>query len=134
VKLPARVALMTLVPALAACASAAAGGEQRVDVTIEHSAFVPARFDFPAGTTVRFVIHNDDPIDHEFIVGDEAVQRRHEDGTEPQHGKVPGEVSVPAGATRATTYTFSESGTLIVGCHLPGHYDYGMRAPVTVDS
>jgi uncharacterized cupredoxin-like copper-binding protein len=125
---------MLIVPALGACASVASAGEERVAVTINHSAFDPAEFHFPAGTKVRFVIHNDDPIDHEFIVGDETVQQRHEDGTEPHHGKIPGEVSVPAGSTRVTTYTFTDPGTLIVGCHLPGHYDYGMRARVTVDS
>jgi uncharacterized cupredoxin-like copper-binding protein len=47
---------------------------------------------------------------------------------------VPGEVSVPAGETRTTTYTFADSGTLTIGCHLPGHFGYGMRATVLVTS
>ncbi len=96
------------------------------------SRFVPHHFTFPAGTTVTFVVENRDPIDHEFLIGDEEVQRAHEEGTEASHGAKPGEVSVPAGETRETTYTFDEPGTLLIGCHLPTHYDYGMRGEITV--
>jgi uncharacterized cupredoxin-like copper-binding protein len=41
-------------------------------------------------------------------------------------------MTVPAGETVTTTYTFAEPGPLIIGCHLPGHYAYGMRADVRV--
>jgi uncharacterized cupredoxin-like copper-binding protein len=104
--------------------------EQTVEVNIHHSRFRPESFEFSAGSTITFVIHNLDPIDHEFILGDAAVQRRHENGTEKEHDAIPGEVSVPAGETRRTTYTFSKPGRLIIGCHLPGHYAYGMKAGV----
>ena len=105
-------------------------GEQTVEIGINHSRFAPESLEFEAGATVTFVIHNSDPIDHEFILGDDSVQRRHEEGSEKEHGAIPGEVSVPAGETRTTTYTFTEPGRLIIGCHLPGHYVYGMRAEV----
>ena len=82
--------------------------------------------------TVRFVVHNEDPIDHEFILGDRTVQIAHEHGTQAYHAPSPGVMTVPAGQTRVTTYTFRAAGPLIIGCHLPGHYAYGMRAPVTV--
>jgi uncharacterized cupredoxin-like copper-binding protein len=81
---------------------------------------------------VRFVIHNLDPIDHELILGDEEVQRRHEKGTEAHHGTIPGEVSVPAGESRSTTFTFDAPGTVPFGCHLPGHWAFGMRGSVRV--
>jgi uncharacterized cupredoxin-like copper-binding protein len=101
-------------------------------VNINHSRFAPDELRVESGTTVRFVILNRDPIDHEFILGDATVQRRHENGTHAEHAAVPGEVSVPAGKTRSTSFTFAEPGRLIIGCHLPGHYDYGMRADVIV--
>ena len=123
------VATLVAVALLGACAAAA---ERTVDVTIRHSRFLPATLDFSPGTTVRFVVRNTDPIDHEFIVGNEAVQARHQTGTEPHHGAIPGEVSVPAGGQATTTYTFSEPGTIFIGCHLPGHYAYGMRGSVRV--
>jgi uncharacterized cupredoxin-like copper-binding protein len=127
------VLLLLAAPLLGACAARADADETTIAVNIHHSRFDPARYEFEAGDAVRFVIHNGDPIDHEFILGDEAVQRRHENGSEKEHGAIPGEVSIPAGETRTTTYTFTQPGSLIIGCHLPGHFDYGMRADVNVD-
>jgi uncharacterized cupredoxin-like copper-binding protein len=129
-----RICLCVLVLALGGCALTAEAEESVVTVNINHSRFDPGAFEFATGTTVRFVVRNDDPIDHEFLLGDEADQDRHERGTHASHGVVPGEISVPAGTTRSTIYTFTEPGDLIIGCHLPAHYAYGMRAEVTVGS
>ncbi len=120
--------------ALAAALLASCGGDatRTVELTIRHSRFLPADVSVQPGDRVRFVVRNLDPIAHELIVGDEEVQRRHEDGTEPHHGAVPGEVSVPAGATRSTTYEFNDPGVVPFGCHLPGHWDFGMRGSVRV--
>ena len=117
---------------MTSCAPAS-GAERTVTLTLEHSRFDPARLRFSAGDTVRFIVRNTDPIDHEVIIGDETVQEVHEKGTERNHGADPGEVSVPAGETAETTYTFDGSGTLIFGCHLPGHYDFGMRGTIFVE-
>ena len=81
---------------------------------------------------MTFVVENGDPIDHEFILGDEKIQQIHEEGTEKRHDTRPGEISIPAGDTVETTYTFEEAGPLIYGCHIFGHYDYGMRGAVEV--
>jgi uncharacterized cupredoxin-like copper-binding protein len=117
---------------LGGCEFRAAAADNTVEVTIHFSRFEPASFHFTKGETVTFIVHNLDPIDHEFLIGDEAVQALHEAGTEAHHGAKPGEISVPARSTQSTTYTFSEATPLIVGCHLPGHYAYGMRVPITV--
>lgn len=103
-----------------------------VELTIKHSLFSPTVVEVDPGEEVRFVVRNLDPIAHELIVGPDEVQRRHETGTEPHHGTVPGEVSVPAGETRTTTYRFDERGVVPFGCHLPGHWGYGMRGAVLV--
>jgi uncharacterized cupredoxin-like copper-binding protein len=124
------LALGSLALVLGGCTAAAGGPE--IAVNINHSRFAPSELRVESGTTVRFVIHNRDPIDHEFILGAAPVQRRHENGTHAEHDAVPGEVSVPAGTTRSTSFTFAEPGRLIIGCHLPGHYDYGMRGDVIV--
>jgi uncharacterized cupredoxin-like copper-binding protein len=109
-----------------------AGSGPKVPVEINYSRFEPDELRFEAGQEVTFVIHNDDPIDHEFILGDRAVQDRHELGTEPHHDSIPTEVSIAAGETVETTVNFDRPGKLIIGCHLPGHYAYGMKAVVTV--
>ena len=127
------VALIALA-GIAARATSGATTAPTVAITIHLS-----RFDLPSlrvepGQTIRFVVTNTDPIDHELLVGDAAMQDRHEVGTEVEHGDRPGEISVPAGATVETTVTFPEE--LAPGwefaCHLPGHYAYGMRGPITI--
>lgn len=126
------LALACLALALAGCVPGAEARERTVEITIRHSRFSLPRLAVDRGSTVRFVVHNRDPIAHELIVGDEHVQLVHENGTERHHGARPGEVSVPPGTTRSTTFTFSETGRLLFGCHLPGHYAYGMRGVITI--
>ena len=112
------------------------GPERTVVVTMHHSRFEPATIRVEPGQRVRFVLRNTDPIDHEFILGDDAVQRRHEQGRERHHhGEVPGERSVAAGQEATTTYAFPagvDGRELEFACHLPGHYAYGMRGIVRV--
>jgi uncharacterized cupredoxin-like copper-binding protein len=122
--------------AVRAAGSRAGGGERTVVVTMRHSGFEPAVVRVEPGERVRFALRNTDPIDHEFILGDDGVQRRHEQGREREHhGEVPGERSVAAGQEAVTTYAFPASldgRALEFACHLPGHYAYGMRGKVTV--
>lgn len=122
---------LALCALLMGCAQAAAG-VRTVEIVIEHSRFVPDQLTFAAGTKVRFVVVNNDPISHELIIGDESVQLVHENGTEAHHGAKPGEVTVPPRTTRSTTYTFDEPGSTLFGCHAPNHYAYGMRGTIEV--
>ena len=127
----ARLAVLAI-PAAACAAAGAADGERTVEIRISRSRFEPAAVRVSPGAPVRFVIRNDDPIDHEFIVGDEEVHRRHAAGNEPHHGAVPGEVSVPPRQVRETTFRFDQPGTYAFACHLPGHLAYGMQGQVYV--
>lgn len=125
----------------AGCAAAAgsagppgpAGPETTVVLELRHSRFSPSVVRVQRGSTVRFVVRNDDPVDHELIVGPAEVHDRHRLGQEREHsGDVPGEVSVPSGGAAETTYRFDRRGTVLFACHLPGHLDYGMRGRVVV--
>jgi len=124
---------MLLLAAYVACAPAAAdpAGPRTVEIRIHHSAFEPSIVQAGPGETLRFVIVNEDPIDHEFIVGDDSVQELHERGTEAYHEPRRGEVTVLAGETVTTTYTFGGR-DLLFGCHVPGHWAYGMHGVVFV--
>jgi uncharacterized cupredoxin-like copper-binding protein len=118
--------------------SARPSSEDSITIRIEHSRFTPGQVEVEAGESMEFVIVNSDPIDHEFIVGDQSVQDVHERGTESEHDARPTEVSVPAGSTVRTTITFPKGGSLamaeplLFGCHVPGHYAYGMRGAIEV--
>lgn len=128
--------VVTLVSGAGLVAASAAGpaseGPLEIKLTIRHSRFVPGDITVPVGTRVRFVVENTDPINHELIVGDQAVQDKHETGTDAVHGGVPGETSIPAGASASTTYVFDTPGTVLMGCHLPGHWSYGMQGTISV--
>ena len=128
-----RFLLGAVLVGLAGCSTTVSAdpAPRTVVLTIHHSRFAPDRLTVAAGTAVRFVVRNTDPIDHELIVGDDVVQLRHELGTERHHGAKPGEVSVPAGAEASTTYTFGRAGDVTYACHLPGHFRYGMRGEIT---
>ena len=129
-----------------------AAGAPTIRITAHHSRFEADRITVKPGSTVRFVVHNADPIDHEFIIGPPETHELHERGTPHFHtGVVPGEISVPAGATVETSWTFGPSGspapggrgvsprqgrreppTVAYGCHLAGHWDYGMHGLATI--
>jgi uncharacterized cupredoxin-like copper-binding protein len=115
--------------ALLGCSSSTT---RTIELGIDHSRFSTARVEVTVGTTVRFVVVNDDPINHELIVGPPEVHERHASGTEATHPPVPGEVSVGPNETAVTTYTFDEPGEVVFACHLPGHLEYGMRGVVVV--
>ncbi len=116
------VALALVVFATSACAPAATA---RIEIRIHYSKFEPSTLNIPAGVPVTFVIHNDDPIDHEWLVGDAAFHARHRTGTEPVHGDRPDEVSLPANTTKTTTLTLP-AGIYTYICHFPLHEQYGM--------
>ena len=41
-------------------------------------------------------------------------------------------VTVEPGESGSITTTFDESGTVLIGCHEPGHWEAGMKATVSV--
>jgi len=116
--------------AAGACAPADAATPVVVHVRIHYSKFEPAAITVPANKPVTYIITNDDPIDHEWLIGDASFHARHRTGTEAAHGDRPDEVSVAAGQTKSTTLTFAEGSYLFI-CHFPLHEQYGMIGIVT---
>ena len=108
------------------------GGPATVEIPIRYSHYLRSEVTVRAGVPVTFVLRNNDPIDHEWIVGDAALHERHRTGTEPVHASRPTEVTIPAGTSRVTTVTFNTPGTYLYICHLPGHEAYGMVGTVVV--
>ena len=137
---PGRLALVggiVLSLGIAGIAAAWVGGPgrhagDRVEISVHYSKFSVSSVDVPLGVPVTFVLTNDDPIDHEWIVGDAAVHERHRTGTEPVHGSRPTEVTIPAHSVRVTTSTFPVAATWQYICHLPGHEAYGMVGTVQI--
>jgi uncharacterized cupredoxin-like copper-binding protein len=113
---------------LPACTS----GPRTITVDMKYSHFLPVALSVFPGETVRFRLVNEDPITHEFILGTEAVQLQHERGSDENHDGNPGQATLSPGETQVVSFTFGSSGSLIFGCHRPGHYTYGMRGTVKI--
>ncbi len=126
---PVAAALLVGAVAVAGCAPSA----QTVTITIHYSLFDETELRVPAGVPITFVLVNEDPIDHEWLIGDDAFHAAHRTGTHAAHGDVPTEVTVPALSTAETTITFDEAGTFAYICHLPGHEAYGMVGHAVVE-
>lgn len=127
-----KVLLAAVLAAGVALSGCAGEAERTVELTVQHSRFSADYLQVRPGETIRFVLRNTDPIPHELIVGDESVQAVHETGTDALHGDRPGAVSVAPGATAVTTFRFGPAGRLLFGCHLPGHWAYGMKGTIRV--
>ena len=128
--------MATLAVAAGALTLAACGergdGDKEVRINMSFSAFEPQVVEVRAGEPVTFQLVNEDPIEHEWMVGDESFHALHRTGTHAFHDSVPEEVTVPALESRETTLTFAEPGDYAFICHLPGHEEYGMRGVVRV--
>ncbi len=121
------------------------GDAADADRTIEIEAtspftFEPGEVTVAAGETVTFEITNSDSIVHDFTLGGQEAQDEHEaemremeemDG-EMEHADA-NAITLPAGETTIVTWTFTEPGTVMYGCHQPGHYDAGMHGDITVE-
>ena len=125
-------AALTGVAAIGLAGTILSATPTRVEIAFRYSRFAPTAVDVPRGVPVTFVLRNDDPIDHEWIIGPPEVHRAHRTGTEPVHDTRVTEVTVPALGTRVTTITFAEPGTLTFICHLPRHEAYGMVGTLRV--
>lgn len=118
-------AFAMMLMASSGCSSGATAATT-VTVTMHFSQFSATTDTVEAGVPVTITLRNDDPIDHEWIVGTEDVHAAHRTGTEPFHATRPTEVTIPALSTKTTTITFDGSGEYTYICHLPGHEAYGM--------
>ena len=94
-----------------------------------------------AGTVIEFRMVNVGAVEHEAVFGDLAAQDEAEaqmaasSGDEDAHGDddhgTPTLVLAP-GESGTIVVMFDEPGDMIIGCHVPGHWDAGMRSDYQV--
>lgn len=149
-----RAAPIALTGLLLACGGdgSSDGAEPRsIPVKMTDNAYSTKKVTAEAGETVVFEFANDGEFEHEAVIGDASVQDAHEAEmskpgagvTMPQpgsemtphtHGSGTGgsTVTVTPGDTAVLRYTFEKAGSVLVGCHIPGHYRDGMKFEVEV--
>jgi len=118
----------------AALLPACTSGPRDITVDMRFSHYTQAAIRVHKGETVRFKLVNQDPITHEFIIGDAAAQEAHEHSSNGDHNGKPGQASLAPGETRFISFTFTTPGSLIFACHRPGHYAYGMRGTISISA
>src|SRR6186997_2071675 len=108
-------------------------GEVAVTMT-DAMRFQPGVLTVKAGEPITFVVRNAGVVVHEFFVGSVAEQVDHaaemaDGGISHGHDNA---LSVAPGQTGSLTMTFATAGSLLVGCHEPGHYEAGMAGTLTI--
>jgi uncharacterized cupredoxin-like copper-binding protein len=117
-------------------APSASAAATRIEVDLTDALKIePAQMTVAAGVPVTFVVTNTGVTDHEFFLGDEAAQAEHEQEMMEMGGMGHDEemgIAVEPGETRELTVTFPETGSILAGCHVAGHYAGGMKAAVEI--
>ncbi|MEX0958920.1 MAG: cupredoxin family protein [Burkholderiales bacterium] len=97
--------------------------------------YEPSSINVKAGETIRFTVKNRGSLTHEFGIGTLKEQKAHAEMMKSmpdmKHDD-PGVITVEPGQTRELIWTFSKSGGFQIACHIPGHYEAGMKATVKV--
>jgi len=141
--LTALTALVIVATPLAACGSDNTGdqaskADQMVTVTMTDNAYTPKNISAKAGESLTFKFVNDGQMTHEAYIGSEKDQEGHaaemmgDDGGHSMNMSGDGVVTVKPGKDAVLTKTFDETGTMVIGCHQPGHWESGMKATVTI--
>ena len=122
--------------------AAAADADRVIEIDANDTlTFDASEITVAAGETITFRITNTGNIAHDFTLGDQETQDKHEaemaenmENGETMSHDDPNAVVLAAGETKELTWHFSEAGTVLIGCHQPGHYAAGMAGTVTIES
>jgi uncharacterized cupredoxin-like copper-binding protein len=108
-----------------------------VKVVMGEFSYRPASITVPAGRPVRFEVSNPGVVPHEIVIGDEHAQDEAEEAMRSgaagshSHDDIP-TIYLDAGKSGVLEATFDKPGTLLIGCHIPGHWAAGMKGTLTV--
>lgn len=87
------------------------------------------------GETIRFVIRNRGPSQHEFVIGSRSFHAHHIKEMEEMPDMPMNEansVDLKPGETRTLIWQFTRPGDFLFGCDIPGHFQAGMSGAITV--
>ena len=126
-----------------------AGHPRDVNIVTREYGYSPPVVDLVPGETVLFHVVNAGLEIHEVVIGDVGVQDAWEAAEAATAGAPPGptpavsvtpalaglRIVVPSGARVDALWTVPTDGPpLIVGCHIPGHWEKGMQVPIRMVS
>jgi len=98
-----------------------------VAVTLRDFSVKVSKQRVPAGRPVRFVIHNRGQAMHELVL----ERAGSDDRALTVNGTRYEADDIAPGATRTVTWTVPRSGKYQLACHMPGHFEMGMKTSFT---
>lgn len=116
------------------------GTDRIVKISMQGMHFIPDRIKVKAGESVAFVVSNPTDVAHELFIGTEADQAAHAKvhmaASAGDQAKIPHDgygIYLAPHAIGVVSYRFDVARTIMLGCHLPGHWAAGMHALVTAE-
>jgi uncharacterized cupredoxin-like copper-binding protein len=129
------VFLIPFIMLLAACGSpTTSSGPQEVHVTLSEYTITSSLTTFSPGTPYHFVVANTGKVAHEFMIMPMGMHMEQMSMDQMHHAALYMFDNVAPGETKTFDYTFSQSTRgqrFEFACHLPGHYEAGMKLPIT---
>lgn len=121
------VHVIVFLASLPACGpSSRDAAPEEVTVTMSEFDFGSSRTRFIAGTPYRFVLRNTGAVAHEWAVVPRDAVNDEQVLTEVE------EDDLTPGTTVIAEFTFPRAGEYDFACFVPGHFEAGMKLPVTV--
>lgn len=137
-----RKALFALIAAGLLLTACGGGGQKKneVKVTLTEFGIESSITEFQVGVPYHFVVTNVGQVNHEIMIMPPLTEDQMGMGMNMQEIDKMALVMIEEdkltpGKTATMDYTFSEAapaGTLEFACHTPGHYENGMKLPITV--
>jgi len=103
-----------------------------VQVTLRDTSIESSLSTFAVGVLYHFVVTNDGTTAHEFMIAPPPTAATEQDMRSVALAYIP---PFAPGTAQLVDYTFTQpatSGSLEFACHLGGHYQLGMKLPITV--
>lgn len=126
--------------ALLLTACGAQGNSNEVKITLTDFGIESSRTSFDAGVPYHFVVTNNGQVEHEIMLMAPMTEEQMSMNMDMEEMDAMALAHIEAeelqpGTTAEMDYTFTDpapAGTLEFSCHIAGHYEAGMKLPITV--
>jgi len=114
-------------------------GSVNVEVTLTDFGIESTLDTFEVGVPYHFIITNEGQVNHELMIMQPMMEGMMDMTMEEMDAMALAYVEedeLTPGTTQTLDYTFTEpaaTGSLELGCHIEGHYEAGMKLPITVE-
>jgi len=135
-----RISIVLVVAGFLLTACGAKGGAKTVNITLTEFGIESSLTSFDVGVPYHFVVTNKGAVEHEIMLMAPLTEEQMSMNMDMEEMDKMALAHVEAdelqpGDTANFDYTFTKpapAGTLEFSCHIKGHYENGMKLPITV--